>query len=80
MYFSNNYSEQDTLCRLCGFGEETIEHIVNDCVDLPKAVNVEDVYSIERESVEVVVRRVKNFIKLSEEREKEAATVDLDNV
>ena len=53
---------------------------MNDCVDLPKAVNVEDVYSIERESVEVVVRRVKNFIKLSEEREKEAATVDLDNV
>ena len=74
-----NYSEEDTLCRLCGFGEETIEHIVNDCVDLPKADNVEDVFSLERESVQIVVRRVKNFIKLSEEREKEAVPIDLGN-
>ena len=71
-----NYSDGDTCCRLCGLGDETIEHIVNECDELPLTVTVEDVYSVERESVETVLSKVKDFIKLSEEREEQAKTVE----
>ena len=51
-------------------------------MDLPKTVdvNVEDVFSLERKSVEIVLSRVKSFIKLSEERKEKVEPVDLDDV
>ena len=77
-----SYCEEDTCCRLCGLADETIEHIVNECVDLPKTVDVdvEDVFSLERKSVEIVLSRVKSFIKLSEERKEKVEPVNLDDV
>ena len=49
-------------------------------VDTVETVAVEDVFSPERDSVEAVVSRVKIFVKLSEEREKEVAPVNLGDV
>ena len=54
---------------------------VNDCADTLRTVTVEveDVFSPERDSVEVVVSRVKKFKELSDEREKDIVPVNLGN-
>ena len=54
---------------------------VNDCADTLRTVTVEveDVFSPERDSVEVVLSRVKKFKELSDEREKDIVPVNLGN-
>ena len=64
------YGEGDTLCRLCGIAEESLEHIVNECNDIQRTVPVTDLFSADRDVVEAVVSRVKQFIKSCEEKEK----------
>ena len=64
-----NYTDGDTLCRLCGEADETIEHIVNQCKDVRRSYHVENIFTDQKDEVEVVVSRVRDFIKISEERE-----------
>ena len=57
------------MCRLCHNDEESIDHIVNKCEAITRTCNIPDVYSIEKDVVEAVVKRVKEFIKFAEEKE-----------
>jgi uncharacterized protein YlzI (FlbEa/FlbD family) len=61
----------DVLCRLCGRGDESVDHIVNNCEMIPRTDIVADVFSLVREDVETVVSRVKTFVKLLDEMEKD---------
>ena len=61
-----NYEEADVLCRLCGKEEETADHII--CMMVTRTEIIYDVYSLEREHVEIVVARIKMFLKLAEEK------------
>ena len=63
------YDSNDTLCRLCERENETVEHIVNACDEISRPGIISDVDSLIREDVFEVVRRVKTFINLVEERE-----------
>ena len=63
-----NYEEADVLCRLYGKEEETADHIINKCMMVTRTEIIYDVYSLEREHVEIVVARIKMFLKLAEER------------
>ena len=66
-----NYADGDVLCRLCGESEETVDHIVNHCKNIPRSDLVENIYSIEKDSVDVIVARMRDFVNLSAEQEKE---------
>ena len=44
-------------------------NIVNKCEAITRTCNIPDVYSIEKDVVETVVKRVKEFIKFAEEKE-----------
>ena len=63
-----NYEEANVLCRLCGKEEETVDHIINICVMVTRTEIIYDVYSLEREHIEIVVARIKMFLKLAEEK------------
>ena len=60
--------EANVLCRLCGKEEETVDHIINICVMATRTEITYDVYSLEREHIEIVVARIMMFLKLAEER------------
>ena len=64
-----SYDVDDVMCRLCHNDEESIDHIVNKCEAITRTCNIPDVYSIEKDVVETVVKRVKEFIKFAEEKE-----------
>ena len=65
------YDENDTCCRLCGKGPETLGHIISSCVKITRNNVVSDIYSLARTDVETVVARVKLFLTLAEEKEGE---------
>ena len=50
---------------------------VNECVELPRTVPVADLYSVEKDIVEVVVSQVKQFVKSYEEKEKSDSSTDV---
>ena len=75
-YRKYNYNDGDTICRLCGDADETVEHIVNQCKDIPRSRTVGNIFTDRKDDVEVVVSRVKDFIKISEDREKKDDTED----
>ena len=64
------YDADDVLCRLCQNENESVEHIVNRCAAIYRTCDIEDVYTTEKDTVILVVSRMKEFIKLSEEKEK----------
>ena len=63
------------MCRLCQNDDESVEHIVNKCEAISRTCDIEDVYSMEKDMVVMVVTRMKEFIKLSEEKEKSDSAV-----
>ena len=63
------YDDNDTVCRLCGNGTETLGHIINYCDKIPRTEIVSDIYSLIRVDVEIVVARVKLFLTLADEKE-----------
>ena len=69
------YGVDDVMCRLCQNDDESVEHIVNKCEAISRTCDIEDVYSMEKDMVVMVVRRMKEFIKLSEEKEKSDSAV-----
>ena len=66
----------DVSCRLCQKEEESVEHIVNRCeaISRTSSSNI-DIHSMEKEVVKMIVDRMKEFIKRSEEKEKTAVAV-----
>ena len=71
-----NYEVDDVSCRLCQKEEESVEHIVNRCeaISRTSSSNI-DIHSMEKEVVKMIVDRMKEFIKRSEEKEKTAVAV-----
>ena len=59
----------DSLCRLCEKEDETVDHIVNRCMELDRRTNITDVNSILREDIQEVVGRVKAFVTRIDEME-----------
>ena len=57
------------LCRLCLKSNETVEHIVNQCEEIERTVVVQNVFSLLREDIEVVLSRIKTFVKLVGDKE-----------
>ena len=53
----------DTVCRCCGLGEETVNHVWRECGGLEsEACQVNDEYSEELEVLEKVLRWVTEFL------------------
>ena len=72
-----NYEVDDVSCRLCQKEEESVEHIVNnrcEAISRTSSSNI-DIHSMEKEVVKMIVDRMKEFIKRSEEKEKTAVAV-----
>ena len=44
------------------------DHMINKCMMVTRTEIIYDVYSLEREHVEIVVARIKMFLKLAEEK------------
>ena len=70
----------DTFCRLCGKEEETVDHIVNRCETITRTGVVSDVFSTNREDVEVVVRIMKVFVELADKKEESEETEDCESI
>ena len=49
--------------------------LFNKCEAISRTCDIEDVYSMEKDMVVMVVTRMKEFIKLSEEKEKSDSAV-----
>ena len=65
------YGDADMCCRLCDGGEESVEHIVNECKAILKSSTIENVFSLLKDDVKVIAHRVKKFNDLIEDRESE---------
>ena len=66
-----NYDDGDTLCRLCGGADETLEHIVNQCGMVNRCYEIEDIFSVDKDNVLEVVSRLKEFQKSSEDSKRD---------
>ena len=73
------YDSEDTLCRLCEKEDETVDHIVNRCMELDRRTNITDVNSILREDIQEVVGRVKAFVTRIDEMEDDKPSEQLGN-
>ena len=62
-----NYDDGDTLCRLCGGADETLEHIINQCDMVNRSNIIEDIFSVKKDSAMEVISRLKHFQKSSED-------------
>ena len=49
-------------------GEETVNHIVNECALIERDAAVTDVFSLLQKDIETVVDRVKRFLKIAKEK------------
>ena len=56
------YLYDDTLCRLCGQGDEDVEHIVNKCSKLPpRTVRIRDLFTNNTEDMKSIADRCITF-------------------
>jgi hypothetical protein len=60
-----------TLCRLCQNGEETIEHVLNDCVHIERTTKINNHLTTNPEELPEVANRCLAFDKKIEELDKE---------
>ena len=65
------YRYNDTVCRLCGTGDENIDHIANHCTKITRTHLITDVYANQIDDMAEVVNRYNDFTnKLDELGEK----------
>ena len=56
------YKYQDTVCRLCGNAEESVEHVVNHCAKVARTRSIENIYNAtNRDDMVEVARRCNDF-------------------
>ena len=66
------YDEDDRNCRLCENEDETLCHVVNKCEKITRTGEISDVFSLRRDDVIEVVRRMKMFASLVEKSNTES--------
>ena len=73
-----HYLYEETSCRLCGKGEETIDHVLNECefIECDNAIKTTDIYEQDVTIHKEVVQRVKKFFKLVDEKQCEESQQD----
>ena len=55
------YKYDDTLCRLCSKETENLEHIINDCPEVPRASSEINVCTEDIEDIKTIIGRVRFF-------------------
>ena len=58
------YWYSDSACRLCGQGDETVEHVVNMCGSVPRTSTVDNLYTNCIDQMEMVAERCLAFAKM----------------
>ena len=72
------YQYKTHSCRLCGDGEESINHVLNICTHMKgeatnESMNEDDIYGNDKEKLEYIVTKFHNFGLKVEEKEKKNA-------
>ena len=55
------YMYDNADCRLCQAGEETVEHIVNECPKISRTVHVANIYTTDCEELRIIAKRCLEF-------------------
>ena len=70
-----HYMHEDITCRLCGGDEESLDHVLNSCrhiVQGGKNISTTNIYEQDSSINKDIVERIKTFLKLVSEKEREA--------
>jgi hypothetical protein len=55
------YQYQDTACRLCDSAMENLEHIVNECREIPRSTNKINLHTEDMDDIKTIIRRTRFF-------------------
>ena len=62
---------EDKTCRLCLLSEENAEHIVNDCISIPRTSMINNVFTSDIHEMELIAERCVTFTALAKEIEEQ---------
>ena len=63
---------EDTMCRLCNSEEETAAHVINNCSDVPREMEIPNVYTTNCDQLRQIAVRLSKFYDLIDSRYDEA--------
>ena len=64
--------DDNTICRLCETEDETLTHVVNKCPDVPREMELPNVYTTNCDQLKQIAARLSRFYELIDSRQDEA--------
>ena len=67
---NRSYMYQDTQCRLCGGDDESVAHVLNDCVSISRSsMHLADIHNLSEEETLEMLARIETFKELVEQKD-----------